>query len=41
MLKTLAPKAYSLGVPFSYTSYVNTHWTTLVGCWACWRSCCR
>ena len=31
VLKTLAPKAYSLGVPFSYTAYINTHWTTLVG----------
>ncbi len=31
ILKTLAPKAYSLGIPFSYTAYINTHWTTLVG----------
>ena len=31
VLKTLAPKAHSLGVPFSYTAYINTHWTTLVG----------
>jgi uncharacterized protein len=27
----LAPKAYSVGIPFSYTAYINTHWTTLVG----------
>ena len=31
VLKTLAPKAYSMGVPFAYTAYMNTHWTTLVG----------
>ena len=31
ILKTLAPKAYSVGIPFSYTAYINTHWTTLVG----------
>ena len=31
VLKTLAPRAYSMGVPFSYTAFVNTHWTTLVG----------
>jgi hypothetical protein len=31
VLKTLAPRAYSLGVPFAYTAYINTHWTTLVG----------
>jgi hypothetical protein len=31
VLKSLAPRAYSLGVPFSYLSFVNTHWTTLVG----------
>lgn len=31
VLKTLGPKAYSLGVPFSYTAYINEHWTTLVG----------
>ena len=31
ILKTLAPKAYSMGVPFAYTAYMNTHWTTLVG----------
>jgi uncharacterized protein len=31
ILKTLAPKAHSLGIPFSYTAYINTHWTTLVG----------
>jgi hypothetical protein len=31
ILKTLAPKAYGVGIPFSYTAYINTHWTTLVG----------
>jgi len=31
VLKTLAPKAFELGVPFAYTSYINAHWTTLVG----------
>lgn len=31
VLKTLAPKAYAMGVPFFYTSYINTHWTTLIG----------
>ncbi len=31
VLKSLAPRAYSLGMPFSYLSFVNTHWTTLVG----------
>jgi hypothetical protein len=31
VLKSLAPRAYSLGIPFSYLSFVNTHWTTLVG----------
>jgi uncharacterized protein len=31
VLKSLAPKAHSLGVPFSYTAFVNEHWTTLVG----------
>ena len=31
VLKSLAPKAYSMGVPFSYLSFVNTHWTTLIG----------
>ncbi len=31
ILKALAPKAYSVGIPFSYTAYINTHWTTLVG----------
>lgn len=31
VLKTLAPKAYGLGVPFFYTAYINTHWTTLIG----------
>ena len=31
VLKSLAPKAHSLGVPFSYTSFINEHWTTLVG----------
>jgi hypothetical protein len=27
----IAPKAYGVGIPFSYTAYINTHWTTLVG----------
>ncbi len=31
VLKSLAPKATSLGVPFSYTAFLNEHWTTLVG----------
>jgi len=31
VLKSLAPKAYSLGVPFSYTAFINEHWTTLIG----------
>jgi hypothetical protein len=31
VLKSLAPRAYSLGIPFSYLSFINTHWTTLVG----------
>lgn len=31
VLKTLAPKANSLGIPFSYMAYINMHWTTLVG----------
>ena len=31
VLKSLAPKAHNLGVPFSYTAFVNEHWTTLVG----------
>jgi hypothetical protein len=31
VLKSLAPRAYSMGVPFSYLSFVNTHWTTLIG----------
>jgi uncharacterized protein len=31
VLKSLAPKAHSLGVPFSYTAFINEHWTTLVG----------
>jgi hypothetical protein len=31
VLKALGPKAYGLGVPFSYTAYINEHWTTLVG----------
>lgn len=31
VLKSLAPKAQSLGVPFSYTAFINEHWTTLVG----------
>ena len=31
VLKSLAPKAYSLGIPFSYTAFINEHWTTLVG----------
>jgi hypothetical protein len=31
VLKSLAPRAYSLGIPFSTLSFVNTHWTTLVG----------
>jgi hypothetical protein len=31
VLKTLAPKAYGLGVPFAYTAYINEHWTTLIG----------
>jgi hypothetical protein len=31
VLKSLAPKTYSLGIPFSYTAYINEHWTTLVG----------
>lgn len=31
VLKSLAPRAYSMGIPFSYLSFVNTHWTTLVG----------
>lgn len=31
VLKALAPRAYSLGLPFSYLSFINTHWTTLVG----------
>src|SRR5262245_56157915 len=31
VLKSLAPKAYSLGIPFSYTAFINEHWTTLIG----------
>jgi hypothetical protein len=31
VLKTLAPRAQSLGIPFSYMAFFNTHWTTLVG----------
>ena len=31
VLKSLAPKAHSLGVPFSYMAFINEHWTTLVG----------
>ena len=31
VLKSLAPQTHSWGVPFSYTAYVNEHWTTLVG----------
>ena len=31
VLKALAPRANSLGIPFSYLSFVNSHWTTLVG----------
>lgn len=31
VLKSLAPRAYSLGIPFSYLTFINTHWTTLVG----------
>lgn len=31
VLRSLAPKANSLGVPFFYTAYINEHWTTLVG----------
>jgi hypothetical protein len=31
VLKSLAPKASSLGIPFSYTAFINEHWTTLVG----------
>ena len=31
VLRTLAPKAYSLGIPFSYTAYLNEHWTEMVG----------
>ena len=31
VLKTLAPRAQSLGIPFSYMAFVNNHWTTLVG----------
>jgi uncharacterized protein len=31
VLKSLAPKAHSLGVPFSYTALVNEHWTAMVG----------
>jgi hypothetical protein len=31
VLKSLAPRANSLGIPFSYLSFVNTHWTTLIG----------
>lgn len=31
VLKSLAPKAHSLGVPFTYTAFMNEHWTTLVG----------
>jgi uncharacterized protein len=31
ILKSLAPNAHSLGVPFSYTALVNEHWTAIVG----------
>jgi hypothetical protein len=31
VLKTLAPRAQSLGIPFAYMAFVNNHWTTLVG----------
>ncbi len=31
VLKALAPRANSLGIPFSYLSFVNSHWTTMVG----------
>ena len=41
VLKSLAPKATSLGVPFSYTAFLNEHWTTLVPGWACWPCCCH
>ena len=27
----MAPKAYSVAYRFSYTAYIDTHWTTLVG----------
>jgi uncharacterized protein len=31
VLKSLAPKVHSLGVPFSYTALINEHWTEIVG----------
>jgi hypothetical protein len=31
VLKSLAPKFHSLGVPFSYTALINEHWTEMVG----------